>query len=541
MYIIKNALKCISRSKGRNILIWVIVFVISLSACLGLSIRQAAESARNETLKNLKITATISFDRSSMMKEMGGKSEDGGFDKAGFSEMMENMSSLTLEEYQKYAEAESVEDFYYTLTTSVNGVGDFSSVTSETEDSEDSDESSQENFPEMPGDKSSNKGMGGFGKGGIGGGMQGDFSVIGYSGESAMTDFTNGTASVTEGSVFEENTENYDCIISSELAEFNSLEVGSSVTVSNPNNEEETYTLNVVGIYTDTSSNQSGTGFMGMTASDPANRIYMSYAALKSIITQSENNAVSETDESTGKTVSTKLNGELNGTYVFASTEDYEKFKTEVSEMGLSESYSVSSQDVESYEASLVPLNTLSKMAGYFLIVVLCIGVVILVVLNIFNVRERKYEIGVLTAMGMKKFKVAIQFLFESFVVTLAAVIIGAGIGAVCSVPVTNALLENQVESQSASQQRIEQGFGRGGEAGEQTPVPQNEESFNPISNLMGKNSSNAYVTEISSAMNLTVVWQMLGIGILLTLISGAASMLFIMRYEPLKILANRD
>ena len=66
MYIFKNALKCIGRSKGRNALIGVIVFIIALSACLGLSIRQAAESSREETLKNLKITANISFDRSSM-------------------------------------------------------------------------------------------------------------------------------------------------------------------------------------------------------------------------------------------------------------------------------------------------------------------------------------------------------------------------------------------------------------------------------------------------------------------------------------------
>ena len=133
MYIIKNALKCISRSKGRNILIGVIVFVIALSACIGLSIRQAAESAREETLKNLKITASISFDRSSMMKEFGGNGSSGGFDREEFSEKMENMSSLTLEDYQKYAKADSVEDFYYTLTTSVNGTDDFSSVTTETE------------------------------------------------------------------------------------------------------------------------------------------------------------------------------------------------------------------------------------------------------------------------------------------------------------------------------------------------------------------------------------------------------------------------
>ena len=126
MYIIKNALKCIGRSKGRNILIGVIVFVIALSSCIGLSIRQAAESAKEETLKNLKITATISFDRSSMMKEFGSNGSSGGFDREQFKEKMENMSSLTLEDYQKYAAADSVEDFYYTLTTSVNGTDDFS-------------------------------------------------------------------------------------------------------------------------------------------------------------------------------------------------------------------------------------------------------------------------------------------------------------------------------------------------------------------------------------------------------------------------------
>lgn len=49
MYIIKNALKCIGRSKGRNLLIGIIVLAIATSACIGLSIRQAAEKAKEET------------------------------------------------------------------------------------------------------------------------------------------------------------------------------------------------------------------------------------------------------------------------------------------------------------------------------------------------------------------------------------------------------------------------------------------------------------------------------------------------------------
>ena len=59
------------------------------------------------------------------------------------------------------------------------------------------------------------------------------------------------------------------------------------------------------------------------------------------------------------------------------------------------------------------------------------------------------------------------------------------------------------------------------------------------MQNIIGGASD--YITEIDSAMNLTVVFQMIGVGLLLTLIASAASVLFVMRYDPLKILANRD
>ena len=59
MYILKNALKSISRSKGRNVLIGIIVLVISVAACIGLSIQNAAEDAREATLEGITITAQI--------------------------------------------------------------------------------------------------------------------------------------------------------------------------------------------------------------------------------------------------------------------------------------------------------------------------------------------------------------------------------------------------------------------------------------------------------------------------------------------------
>lgn len=115
---------------------------------------------------------------------------------------------------------------------------------------------------------------------------------------------------------------------------------------------------------------------------------------------------------------------------------------------------------------------------------------------------------------------------------------------AVSSVPVTNYLLENQIDSQQTQMDQIDANFGRGEMPGGMPggdSMPERNDFFKDFSGFMGFDSAEGYISEISSAMNFTVVLQMLGIAVLLTLISGSVSMLFIMRYEPLKILANRD
>ena len=554
MYIMKNALRCIGRSKGRNILIGIIALVIAISACIGLSIRQAADSAKTSALEGMSVTATISYDRASAMGNMsggrpgmGGGFSGGSFDPSQFGDIMGKGSSLTLEEYQKYASAESVQDFYYTLTAYLNGSENFSPVSDETEDS-DSD-------GELEGSLESG-GMSGF-PGGMGGkdfmrGASGDFSVIGYSSDSSMTAFVNGTASIVDGSMFEEGTSELLCVISEELAMYNGLTVGGTIIVTNPSLESETYTLTISGIYTSSENNDFSTSMFG-ASQDPANRIYMSASALQAVLDASEESSTTITNDY-GRETESKITGTLTATYSFADTDAYYAFEEEVRTLGLDESYTVSSTDVTAFENSIAPLNTLSTMAGWFLLVILIIGGIILVVLNIFNVRERKYEVGVLTAMGMKKWKVAAQFMCEILVVTMIAVVLGAGIGAISSVPVTNALLEGQVESQNNQQNQMDQNFGRpgnmdggfpGGNMGGGRPsdmpsdMPDMGGGNNPFGEMFGGAAD--YITEVDSAMNLTVVFQMIGVGLLLTLIASAASVLFIMRYDPLKILANRD
>lgn len=537
MYIIKNALKSLRYSMGRNLLIGIIIMVISVTTCIGLSIRQAAENAKTETMAGLSVTAQISLDMRSMM---GNALGDGGFDRENFKEDFGKIEGLELEELETYAKAKSVSDFYYTKTLSLNGTDEFEAVSTTDDDQETDSENLNGGFGGFGGGMPQ---MGGGGKGGIFRSTS-DFTLIGYSSEKAMTDFINGNATVSKGSCFKEGTEDLDCIISEELATYNDTQINDTITLVNPENEEETYELKVVGFYTsDSASNDAMPGFSkGFGgATDPTNQIYLSAKAVEKI-----SDASNETSEDSD----TALYSSISGTYVFESVEKYESFEAEARALGLAEEYQISSSDVKAYEQSLVPLESLSEIAKYFLIVILIIGAVILVVFNIFSIRERKYEVGVLTAIGMKKQKVAMQFLCEVFVVTFIAVIIGGGIGAVSSVPVTNALLENQITAKSQTLDRTEQSFGRpgmsGGDSAMGAPPSDMGGGFGGFGGGMpdfkefGEQTAE-YVKQIDSATDLTVLLKLCGIGLLLTLCASGVSVVFIMRYDPLKILANRD
>lgn len=546
MYVIKNAIKSITRNKLRNILIGIIVLIISVSACVSLSIQQAAEAAREDTLQSLNVTGTISFDRQKAMEEMK-NSSDSDSDSDSDSSTRKKFdfdvlqgSSLSLDDYMKYTKAlKDGDSYYYSGALSLNATGDLLPYGT-SEDDSDSDSSKSTNSDEQ---KGPDGGMPtGDSNSGNGGGMgrmpnqvnQGDFSLTGYSSYDAMISMfgEDGTYKITSGEMFDETSDALECIISNELAEYNSLKVGDTIKLSNPSYEDETYKLKIVGIYTNSdSSSEENNRFM---MNDPANNIYLNYNALAKIISKSEKKANTTTD-SDGNETSAVLKQNLAFTYTFKSVDNYNSFAKKVYKLGLSDDYTVQSSDLQAYENSLLPLNTLSQTAIWFFLIVLGVGGIILITLNIFNLRERKYEVGVLTAIGMKKAKVALQFVSEIFIVTFIALIIGTSIGAAVSVPVTNTLLQSQITSSQSSNDKINQNFGFKSDNGDKGM--QGGFGMDRFHNSASAN----YVDSVSSATNLLVILELVAVGLFLTIVASLAALISIMRYEPLKILSNRS
>lgn len=67
MYIMENAFILISRNKGKNILIGIIITVISCACTITLAIRNTANMTVEEYQNANDIIGSISFDRQSLM------------------------------------------------------------------------------------------------------------------------------------------------------------------------------------------------------------------------------------------------------------------------------------------------------------------------------------------------------------------------------------------------------------------------------------------------------------------------------------------
>lgn len=527
MFIIKNAWKSITRAKGRNILVGIIVITISAASCVSLAISNAAEDAKEQGLQSVSVTAQITQDMEKMRSQM----ESGSTTQSRM--QMSGGVNLTADDYAKYKDYSEVKDYYYTSQISLNHDNNI-------EPYSDDDTSTSDTSSSAP---TNQEGPGGGGKMMIKG-MTADFALTGYSSESAMVDFyQTKTSSITSGQLFDftnaQTDKKYQALINKTLATANNLKVGDQFTLVNSNKSGETYPFKVVGIYdTQTSEDAaSPSGFSMPAAMKPENAIYISSKALESIVSTSAKDPADITDMR-GNASTSELTSRVNATYVLGSKADYDKFVSDATATGLPDNYKVYSPDVDTYEKSLIPLENLAKFASTLLLIILLVGSIVLIVLTFFNIRERKYEVGVYTAIGIKKPKVASQFAVELLIVTLIAIFIGSGVGAVASVPVSNAMLASQVQSYKAEQEAQTQAMpgGRMDKAGEGSGAMRGGNRFN----MMANNQNQSYIEQINTSINLTMLLELIGIGIVLAFISSLVSVSYVMRYEPLQILADR-
>lgn len=212
-------------------------------------------------------------------------------------------------------------------------------------------------------------------------------------------------------------------------------------------------------------------------------------------------------------------------TFILTNKDVIEKFEKELTEKGLSEYLSVST-NLDEVESATSTISNVATFATTFLIITLIIGGIVLFVINMINIRERKYEIGVLRTIGMKKCLLTCQFISELLIVAVISLIIGAGIGAFVSIPISNSLLEQEITSASEKTTDINKNFGG-----------EDKQKFEHISGVATVQAFDS----IDAVVDAKVLVELFIIGILLTLISASASMISIQKFSPLTILKERS
>ena len=476
MYIIKNAIKSIIRTPVRNIFIGIIVIVIGMCSCISLSIKSAANEIVDSAIENAEIVASFNIDRKSMQSLV----RQGKMDKL-------KLGGISSEKILEYADSKQVKEARIVSTIGMNS-SNIEKVESDSFiDKHSSKVNNKTGMVRVPGKQSGKLNLA-------------DFSITSYNTNSAMKEFVSKQYQILEGELIDATSKEYICIINSELAAENELKLGSKIKLVNPENEADEYTFEVVGTYLD---NEASTDMLSMF-SNSVNKIIIPEKTLNDIANKSD------------------LTKSINSTLILNGIDSIEPFKKEVEAKGLEEGYIIETNE-EKAMAAVKPIRNLIKFSNTFLIVVLGIGVVVLTILSAINVRERKYEIGVLRAIGMRKRLVIFQFMTETIMVTVIAMIIGTTIGALASVPVSNQMLASEIESQSAELENKTSSYGM-----RPNKIPKKAEEV-------------SYIANIEASINIKVVAELFLIAIVIAFVTSGLSVLAIVMYNPLDILSSRS
>ena len=312
---------------------------------------------------------------------------------------------------------------------------------------------------------------------------------------------------IVDGRMFEGINE---AIISQELAMFNGISVGDTIPLIGAFATDRAFSLTVVGIYSDETEDYLNP-WMLMFGSFPAeNR---------------RNEIITSFDTLIASGWETNLGLDIDFHYFLADPSNIGNFEAEVRAMGLPVTYTVDINRA-AFDRVTGPLAGMSSAAVTFMVVVLVLGAITLALVSYMAVRERKYEVGVLRAMGMEKGKVAFGIIAESVMIAAVCLVIGLGVGSAMAQPIADGILDGRVAEADAAAGDSPMA-GRALFAGGQAQIGDGTEGYAPVS-------------EIQLNLGTDVIVQIILITLALAALTGIIGVVIITKYEPLKILRER-
>ncbi len=203
-----------------------------------------------------------------------------------------------------------------------------------------------------------------------------------------------------------------------------------------------------------------------------------------------------------------------------------------------------SSADVQSAQdqanQAAQPLNSVKTISLFSLIGAVVAGSIIILLVMVMIVRERKREIGVLKAIGAGNWRVVLQFMSEAVTFTVLGAAIGLIIGVAAANPVTNTLVTNSANTSNSS--AVGPGgfvtrstIGSGGGSGPVTTFRR------PTGGLFNRGAGNVRNTlrNISANVGWDILLYGLGAAIVIALVGSALAAGLIAKVRPAEVIRS--
>lgn len=515
MNFFKRAWLVTKAKKGRTGLLVLVTSAILIFVLAGLTIKNAANSAVESAKSKAGATVTLSVNREAMMKAFKPDSENSSDSSESSGDSSDDSSAVTsvdLATAKSIAEKDDVASYLFTTTTTATAGDGISAISTSSSSDDASDSASTDsNQPDRGGMMAS-----------------GDFTITGVNSTDYVADFTSGTSEIKKGVGITSDTADNSAVISSDLADENDLSVGDTFTVSTTVDDTETsYTLTVVGIYDNSST--ATTAQMMSNASNPQNNIY--------------------TNLTTANTMKGETDTLDSAVYTLSNPKNMDAFVKEIKSDIDTDSYSVTSSD-EIYEQMLSPLNNISSIAQNIVILVAVAGAVILTLIVILSIRERRYEIGVLMSLGENRLKIIGQFFTELLMVTVVSLVIASFAGNFVGNALGNQLLSSSTSTEQTTQNA---GPGAGGpgqdtkSSDSNTDTNSNQKPSAPgngggrgMGNMVAMaTSSSQEIDDLDIKLTGTDVAKLGGIALLISFVSTILASIGIIRMKPKDILTS--
>ena len=459
----------------------------------GLLIRNAADTATSNAKKSVGATVTLSANREAAFKKMRSSTSTSKSSRPKLT-----TSPVKLSDAKKIAQLSNVASYNATVSTSANAKG-FDAISTST---------------------SSN--TGGRMKGGMGASSSGsgDIAISGVTSTSSVTSFESKSSKITKGrgiTASDEGTNNV--VIESELAKEDSLSVGDTIKMKATTGTKKTYTLKIVGVYkaSSSASTQQGPG-----ATDPSNSVYTSYTFANTVKGSKYKNTADSV------------------TFTISDPAKVSKVKTAGNKLISTSKYSLSTND-SSYQTVKASMNNVKSFADKIVWLVAIAGTIILALIVILMIRERRYEIGVLLSLGESRWKIVAQFFAEMVMVLVVSVVL-AGFG--------GKFVGNQLGQQLVSQQTTTattssstgttgQPGGSGAPGGSTGSKPSGNMQGGPGSSHTGSSAASQKQTDLDINVTVMDLVELGGFGLAIMFLSIMLASGGILRLQPKKVLID--